>query len=205
MLKFIRSIIRTIIGKTDRSYTADGRPDEKLSGKMYQHYGFRSSPPPGIELVHLEQGNLGFSVAENDGSIFSADQETGDVAVYSQHNGKSNAIVLGADAVGIFGDTDDTETAVYVDADNVDLSAKNDIFLRVKAGNFVLIGKIPDTPDPTVVAPMSLLTINFYNTGYALHTHGTAAAPLVPITGTPITPPEVPLVTPWSTSNTGAN
>ena len=204
MLKFIRSIVRTLTGKTDRSYTGDGRPDEKIAGKMYQHYGFRSQPPAGIELVHLEQNNIGISVAENDGSIFSADQETGDVAVYSQHSGKSNAITLSSDGIGIFGDTDNTETSIIVDGDNIDLSAKNDIFLRVKTGNFVLMGKISDPPPPGEVAPMSLLTINFYNTGYALHTHGTVAAPLVPITGTPITPPEVP-VTPWSTTNTGAN
>lgn len=185
MLKFIRAIIRTIVGTGSRSYTADGRPDEKLAGKLYQHYGFRSSPPDGVELVHLEQGNNGFSVAENDGEIISITPAvvSGDVAIYSAHESNLNIITL----------RDKT----------LNISGQSKIFITVRnSDGQVVIGR-QDTGDDPV---SNLLTINFFNDNYILHTHGTVAQPTVPITGPPISINPVALPTrPWWTFFTGAN
>ena len=55
MISFIRAILQKVVGLTDayRSFIADGRPDETIAGKMTQHYGFRSQPPSGTELLCL--------------------------------------------------------------------------------------------------------------------------------------------------------
>lgn len=99
MMNFIRSMIKTLSGIANRYYTADGRPDEKVKGKMYQHYGFRSHPPEGVELIHIEQGNAGISVAENDGNILTPSNnipmDVGSVAMYTDSGNYINLIPAG--------------------------------------------------------------------------------------------------------------
>lgn len=185
MINFIRALIKTLTGTGDRYYTGTGRPDETTTGKMYQHYGFRSVPIENCELMTVQYGNNNVSIAENDGNLLSTSLVTGDTAVYSVHGTKSNIIALHADQLNIQSDTLIT------------------IRIRDKTKS-VVIGYIPDTPGPLDVSPMSLVTVNFVNAGYNLHTHGSVASPTVPITGVPITPPEIPTA-PWNTTYTGAN
>ena len=187
MINFIRTLIKTLIGTGDRYFTGQGRPDETISGKMYQHYGFRSIPIENCELMTVQYGNNNVSVAENDGNLLATSSSTvaGDVTVYSVHDTKINVIGLHSDQLNIQSDTIIT------------------IRIRDKTKNVVL-GYMPDNPGPLDALPMSLITVNFVNAGYNLHTHGSVGSPTVPITGVPITPPEIPTA-PWNTTYTGAN
>lgn len=187
IIKFIRALIKTITGTSSRYFEASGRPDETVSGKMYQHYGFRSNPLPNTELMTIQYGNNNVSVAENDGNLLSTtSQDVGDVVVYSVHNSTEKNVV-----------------SLKIDGINIQSDKIITIRIQDKTQNVVL-GYLPDGPGPLDVLPMSLLTINFFNNAYAVHTHGTVASPTVPITGIPINPPETPLA-PWSTTYTGAN
>ena len=69
MINIIRGIIKSITGNTNRFFKSSGRPDEEIQGKIYQHYGFRSAPPAGVEHLTIQYGNNNVSVAENDGAI----------------------------------------------------------------------------------------------------------------------------------------
>ena len=128
------------------TYTADGRPDETLGGKLYQHYGFKSSPPAGVELVHMEQGNNGFSVAENDGNIMESLGVSGDVSIYAIHNGKVNSIALTENFVSIITDTANPQAAIVIEKDtDVTIQAPGKISLYVDSGK-VYIGKYNTNP-----------------------------------------------------------
>jgi len=61
--------------------TADGRADETLTPKLYQHYGFQSNPPIGTELATVQEENHNASVAENDGQDIA--KNPGDVVLYT--------------------------------------------------------------------------------------------------------------------------
>lgn len=87
-MKFVRALLDFLIpgAASDRYYKAFGRPDESLKGKIFQHYGFRSAPPEGVEMFHIESGNNGYSVAENDGNLSdkSGTLEDGDMVIYTK-------------------------------------------------------------------------------------------------------------------------
>jgi len=90
VIRFIRAIIQSITGTTNRFFLAEGRPDETVKGKMYQHYGFRSMPPQGCELFTIQSDNNSVSVAENDGDVGKTVYGTlaeGDVAIYTINGG----------------------------------------------------------------------------------------------------------------------
>lgn len=90
-ITLIRGILDDISGLVSsvayRVFTAFGRPDEILRGRLYQHYGFRSVPPKGVEVLTLQQGNSNVSVAEMDGqTIGNKALESGDTYLYSSDN-----------------------------------------------------------------------------------------------------------------------
>lgn len=191
MIKFIRAIFNALTNQTgNRYYSAQGRPDETVKGKMYQHYGFRSSPPTeGIELVHLEQGNNAISVAENDGQLLDVTQLEGATAVYSVHKNPANTNLISLESGGV---------QITTSTGNIEIRCK-----REAGGSVgVVIGSWPDTPGPTDVMPMALLTINFRTDEYANHVHAVTAVGSP--TGFPVPIPEV-AGRPRETQFTGAN
>ena len=68
MIKIIRSLLLKLIygDGAYRTFFSTGRPDEALSGKFYQHFGFASTPTK-ADMIVLQWGNNCISVAETDG------------------------------------------------------------------------------------------------------------------------------------------
>lgn len=67
MIEIIRAII-TAFDNTLKKFTSNGRYGETLTGRFFQHYGFKSSPPDGTEHINLRAGNaVDLSIAESDG------------------------------------------------------------------------------------------------------------------------------------------
>jgi hypothetical protein len=101
-VEIFKSVMVAISGSVNRLFSATGRADETIIGKMYQHYGFRSSPPADTELATIKYGNNIISVAENDGNtpgksagaqiVSESNFEVGEVRIYS--NGAFNNIIL---------------------------------------------------------------------------------------------------------------
>ena len=68
MITIIRYLIKTLNSLSgNRNFTASGRANETLTGRFFQHYGFRSSPRQNVEGICLKQGNNYVSIAESDG------------------------------------------------------------------------------------------------------------------------------------------
>jgi len=184
MIQMIKGLLQVITGSADRFFKALGRIDETIAGKIYQHYGFRSSPPEGTELMTVTYGNNCASVAENDGSMLGIDMAEGDSVFYSIHGTKKNII---------YGHDDQ-------------LNVQSDGIITIRVTNplkTIALGYQPVPAVPGIPAPTNLVTINFINLGYNLHTHSLITSPTT-LTGPPITPPEIPL-TPYTTTYTGAN
>jgi phage gp45-like len=84
MIQVIRGIIKSFVTGVYNTFTADGRPDETISGTQYQHYGFSSSPPVGVECISLQYGQNNVSVAEAAGNLVTLyNLEEGDVVLYN--------------------------------------------------------------------------------------------------------------------------
>jgi phage gp45-like len=98
-MEIIRSLLQTIATGIYRVFTGSGRGDEVLKGLLYQHYGFKSVPPVGCDLLTMLYGNNCISVAENDGDALIVATDTpfkaGDVYMYT---GNNNFIRLNDDA-----------------------------------------------------------------------------------------------------------
>ena len=98
VVQVFRSLLVSITGTVYRIFSAKGRADETLTGKMYQHYGFRSNPPADTELATLKFGNNIISVAENDGNtgVQSINfMEVGETRLYSDSTvNNTNNIIL---------------------------------------------------------------------------------------------------------------
>lgn len=92
MVKVIKSIIKKIVAAVwgNMRWWGTGYADSTLSGKMYQHYGFKSYPPEGTENVQIDYGNNVVSVAENDVITDLADVplHNGNVVLYAASPGK---------------------------------------------------------------------------------------------------------------------
>jgi len=76
-----------------RTFTAYGRGNEIVSGKIFQHYGFRSQPKQGADLVTVQYGNNSVSVAENDGNLYPVALKEGQVAVYADGADGSEVVI----------------------------------------------------------------------------------------------------------------
>lgn len=116
-MDIIRGLIQTLTGSVNRIFTAFGRPDETIKGKLYQHFGFRSSPPVGCELLTIQYGNNNVCVAENDGSAPGTVvvPNTNETAIYS-NNGK-NSVWLRNDAQSL------TSTVIITADKKIDISS----------------------------------------------------------------------------------
>lgn len=80
MIEIIRAIT-TAFDNTIKKFTSNGRYGETLTGRFFQHYGFKSSPPDGTEHINLRAGNaVDMSIAESDG-IQNVTLADGDVCV----------------------------------------------------------------------------------------------------------------------------
>lgn len=88
----IRGALLKLAGSTYRTFASTGRALEVVSGKMFQHYGFRSMPK-GADLIILRYGNNAVSVAENDASLAPTLSE-GQVAVYADGRTASEVSVV---------------------------------------------------------------------------------------------------------------
>ena len=162
MIKIIRAILKTLTGTVYRTFTADGRPDELIGGKLVQHYGFSSSPPVGTELVTLQMGNNNFAVAENDGSI-KPDLDEGDTALYSIGSGENfigmliqkegNAINMmttdGTIAITAMSDTMGTQIDIESDTVNITSDGDGNVNIttdsgavRINSGNISFEGAV---------------------------------------------------------------
>ena len=77
---------------TDYRYVScNGRADERLSAKIYQHYGFKSAAPKNTERLTIVYGNNTVSVAENDIDVITKQLQNGEVILYT---GDQNSIDL---------------------------------------------------------------------------------------------------------------
>lgn len=81
----IRAKLNTITNATGTfmQHNSTGRPGEGISGVIMQHYGFRSIPPAGTDLVNLQDDNNNYSVAENYKNANYGGMESGDVLLYT--------------------------------------------------------------------------------------------------------------------------
>lgn len=91
MLELIRTSFQKFVSNTTAFLThiSKGRPGEGVGGKFFQHYGFRSIPPEGTDLVTLQDGNNNYSIAENYSSVKFGGLLSGDVLLYSTTGGKN--------------------------------------------------------------------------------------------------------------------
>jgi phage gp45-like len=64
-----------------RTANLDGRPEESIVTRSFQHYGFSSWPKAGIECVTVKHGNLSAVVAEEQ-TVKLTDMAEGDVVLY---------------------------------------------------------------------------------------------------------------------------
>jgi len=113
-MNIFKSIMKSIVEKgAQRFFYSIGRGGEKILSKHIQHYGFRSVPPEGTELVNLEDGNLCYTVAENDGNAVEPGDvlklETGEVAIYTS---KDNFVNIVPEESGNL-------TGIYVKSDRI--------------------------------------------------------------------------------------
>jgi hypothetical protein len=113
-MNLFKSIMNSVVAKgAQRFFYSIGRGNEKILSKQNQHYGFRSVPPEGTELINIEDGNLCYTVAENDGnSVEPGDVlklETGEVAIYTS---KDNFVNIVPEESGNL-------TGIYVKSDRI--------------------------------------------------------------------------------------
>lgn len=165
MLQLIRGILTSITTsaqKAYRTFVAEGRVDETISGKIMQHYGYISIPPAGSELITLQFGNNSFSVAENEPVVVSA-MANGDVLLYVSptvaNNKKVEIKLKGTPSINITCESG----KVYINADNI------------------YVGKDATTN-------FHLVTENFINNIYAYHVHASSGVPPTPIPDPPLMP-----------------
>jgi len=167
MIRVLRGILTAltdIAGTVYRQFTADGRVDEEITGVMYQHYGFASSPKPGADLVTLQYGNNNISVAENDGSLRPS-LDPGDVALYANGAaGSFNGILIQPAGNSI--DILTTDGSIHLVADGSSI-------INISATN-VYLGAAPGDEASTY----RLLNENFVSEHYLKHVHAASGLPL---------------------------
>jgi phage gp45-like len=156
-----------------QKYSIDGRADEVSTGTLFQHYGFKSQPTKGCELVHLELQNNGVSVAESDNNLLNKTLNPGDVYVYSDDK---NFIKLVPDS-----NTSTTKISIQSSGDILVKNANGQILLsqngqvNVNQGTYFLVTK------------------DFIDTVYSNHVHAftgvPASSPGVTLAPTIITDP----------------
>ena len=78
----IRGLITSVVEGAIKRFSASGRADEEINDReMFQHYGFTSRALPSAETIIINDGNLYFSVAEDD-RRYRIEIEEGEVALY---------------------------------------------------------------------------------------------------------------------------
>ncbi len=83
----IRALILSVAEGVIKRFSASSAHGALESRELFQHYGFTSRPKPGAEAVVLRDGNVFFSVAEDDRRYRLAVEE-GEVALYSDEGDK---------------------------------------------------------------------------------------------------------------------
>lgn len=160
----IRAILKTVTNGVYRTFTADGRSDETLGGKMMQHYGFSSKPLAGTEILTVQYGNNNFSIAENDGDI-KPDLDPGDVALYIQGST--------TDYFGILLQQSSNNITVLTADGNIQIIASGNSTININATN-VYVGADPGDEANTY----KLATENFIKEHYLNHIHASNGVPL---------------------------
>ena len=128
--ELIRGRIETLENENTvfTKYSAQARPGESTSGVIFQHYGFKSVPPLGADIIHLQDGNNAYAVAE----VWSAggfkNLAESDVLIYTQSgmgislaNGDSTAKA----AITLHDLNFENQIILDADASSITLSTKN--------------------------------------------------------------------------------
>jgi hypothetical protein len=138
VIRAVFNYIEEVAGKNFRIFTSAGRPDEVITGRIMQHYGYMSKPPLGLDHVCLQYGDNNISVAETSGAS-NITLNHGDVIIFTDPNSNGdleNSIYLAAPAdgvdgvsIGIFSDgtisIDTPKAGIIMDKDGV-IEIKND-------------------------------------------------------------------------------
>lgn len=79
----IRGLITSVVeSKAIKRFTASGRADEVIKDReLFQHYGFTSHALPDAETIIINDGNIYFSIAEDD-RRYRLEIKEGEVALY---------------------------------------------------------------------------------------------------------------------------
>jgi hypothetical protein len=96
MLEIIRASLKKLVSNstTFLSHQSVGRVGEGLTGKLFQHYGFRSIPPKDTDLVTLQDGNNNYSIAENLHNSAFGELFERDVLVYTASDATGPTVYL---------------------------------------------------------------------------------------------------------------
>jgi hypothetical protein len=128
MLEMIRTVLIKMLNldSTFMTHTSKGRPGEAIGGKSFQHYGFRSIPPSGTDLVTLQDGNNNYSVAENyDDPTRYPGMTEGDVLLYTANVNNTNSVILMRQAgdFDISNKTDNTVQNIVLSFDGINIDS----------------------------------------------------------------------------------
>jgi hypothetical protein len=142
VIQVFRSLLVSITGTVYRIFSAKGLADQTLAGKMYQHFGFRSTPPVDTELATIKFGNNIISVAENDGVGATAPPQplSGETTIYSSDG----------DYIYLRNDPSVSNTLVLNSKKNMEFDVGDTLnpgTLEIRTGK-VQIGKIPVSLGP---------------------------------------------------------
>ena len=209
IIDVIRGVLKSIAttaNNTYQTFVAFGRPDETISGRLMQHYGFTSIPPEGTELITLQYGNNCYSVAENTGIPETVEPPVspGSVRVHIPTSLNGNNIITIA-----LTPASQSPSGYGV----IEIVSKNGQII-VQAEKEIQIGTADGSGDVTVISKNSvflgdangvhtnLVNANFVNNMFINHTHSYVNGTTPSTTGVPIAVPQTePVVTTITKAN----